>query len=764
MESRRLFETGSGRIRWAGLAIGLLFALVGARLFELQVLRGEAYETLASENRISIRLMEPLRGRVLDRKGRVLAEDRPRWIVTLNFHELIDPATIAGAVARAFGEDEARVARAVGTGWGDAYAPQVRELRRDALLRLLDRLGPVVGRSVPELVAAVRAAEDEVLERECDERVRVAGLLLEGRKGSRAEIRKAVREAEEALLEAMRASVPEGEFLLATGIRWNLEMAARRERLAIWKRIASETGRVRKDLDKRLLELDRGCARRMLAAMRSRDHVLVEGEFGYGAVARLEMDWNRFPGVSVRAIPARLYPAGEAACHVVGYVGYLGWTVRKGEPVNLYEEKESADFFFGPLSAFLDREDYEGMERLGAFHRDLFGKAGVERLWDGELRGLRGARIVERDRRNRVQRNLRVHPPENGTVLRLTIDAKLQAEALDAFACAKPALPPGAEVRGAAVVLDANTGAVLALVSVPGYDPEAMTPPVSAETARAVLRGPGKPLLNRAVSGQYPAGSTFKIVCALAALEEGIVEPGTKLECTGVYEYGDRKFRCWNRWGHGPVDLHEALEQSCNVYFYILGRELGDSLARWAGLFGFASVTGVDLPGEKSGELPRGRGGDWVQLAIGQRMTATPLQVARMAAAVGNGGRFLEPFLLEGGGRARDFAVPLVSPASLKAVQEGMVRVVHGEHGTASLPSLIEARAAGKTGTAETGRKVDGVYTNHAWFAGYAPYDDPHVAVAVVIEDVPEGVHGGEAAAPVAGAILKAALEAVGHE
>ncbi|MHC4598338.1 MAG: peptidoglycan D,D-transpeptidase FtsI family protein [Planctomycetota bacterium] len=758
MESRRLFESGAGRIRWVGLPIALLFLVVGMRLFDLQILHGADYETMARENRVRIRLVQPLRGRILDAAGRVLAEDRPRWGVAVNFHELVPPEEIANRVARWWRKDPHEVGREIGSGWGDEYAPQVREIRREALLASLEDLSRILHRPFEELVEGVLRAEENVLQREMRERVRVVGLLLSDGSLTRSEVRKEMRKVEAEILEATWDTVPEGEFLLASGFRWELEWEARRKRRRAVEALASKADVRRRDLPRRLRDLDRGCARRIVASMRAGDHVLVEGELDYGAVARLEMDGEDFPGVSVQVHAGRRYPQGVDACHVVGYVGYLGWTVQEGDPVNLYEVKEAEGFYWDPLSTFLDRDSYERMEKKGEFHRDLFGKTGVERTWDGELRGCRGARIVERDRRNRVQRNLRVHPAAHGSTLSLTVDSELQAAVRGAFQRARLGLRPGWEIRGAAVVLDVNTGAVLAMVSVPGFDPNDLIPPVSRAVVKKYLLSEGKPLFNRAVAGQYPPGSTFKVVSALASLEEKLVDAEEKIDCTGSYEYGRHVFRCWDTAGHGPLGLEEALERSCNVYFYTLGRELGDSLRRWAEVWGFGSPTGLDVVGEKGGSLPPGRGGDWVQQAIGQRMTATPLQVARLMAIVANGGRFVVPFLRKGGGVHPEGQVPVVSPKALKKVRLGLVRVVHGEHGTAKRESLAAVKAAGKTGTAETGRLHKGEPVNDAWFAGYAPYHDPKVAVAVVIESVHENAHGGEVAGPVAEEIFEAAL------
>ncbi|MCU0723335.1 MAG: penicillin-binding transpeptidase domain-containing protein [Planctomycetes bacterium] len=759
METKRLFETGTRRVWWVLLPVALGFLAIEARLFDLQILRGAEHEAMARDNCVSIRLIQPLRGRILDARGRVLAEDRPVWGVAVQFGDVVSREDLHERVAARMGAEPRSVARVVGAGWGEALSPAVREVRREALEGLLARLAKALGRDPAALRDAVRRAEDRVLEREIQERARVTGLLLESEALSRREVRSAVRESERAILEGMRAAVPEGEYLLATGLRWDLEREARRRRWEAVEAVAERAGRRPRDLRKRIEELDQGCAARIIRSLRGEDHLLAEGGIAYAAVAAVEMDGDLYTGASVQARAGRVYPRGPDACHLLGTVGFLGWETRGEETVDLYEEKEEAGFFREPLSAFLDREDYEAIEARGEFRRDLFGKSGAEQAWDGELRGRRGARVVERDRRNRVQRDLEVVPPVHGGDVLLTVDAALQAAAREAFAAASDALPAGHPVRGAAAVLDPRTGAVLALVSVPGYDPNLLVPPVAKGDLDALLGDPGLPLLHRAIAGLYPPGSTFKTVSALAALEEGLLRADDLVECDGVHEAGrGLRFRCTARMGHGPLPLAGALERSCNCYFYAAGEDLGPALRRWAEAWGFGAPSGLDLPGERAGFLPRGRGPDWIQMAIGQRMTATPLQVARLMATIANGGRPVTPHVRRGAAWPLDGQVPAVSAAALEAVREGLRRVVAGEHGTAQLPALQEARAAGKTGTAQTGRIVNGQETNDAWFAGYAPFDAPRVALAVVVEGVPDGSHGGEVAGPVAGRIFEAAL------
>jgi penicillin-binding protein 2 len=737
--------------------LGLGFTAVTLRLLQLQVVCGEAYEAAARENRVQIRIIPPLRGRILDRAGRVLAEDRPRWTVTLNLGQMLSPAALAHALAQGTGRDPLSLQPTLGRGWGRTRALEFRAVREQTLGKTLDRVAEITGASRERMETRLRSIERKILEEESRERVRVLGLALSRDTAFRRVLRRDLRAREKRLNEWMRAELSDDEYLLMGGFRWELLDRASETRKAWMRELAPRVGKKARELLKKLSEVERATTRHALRAVARRDHAILEAFFPYRTVLALELAMEELPGVSVEARPVRIYPRGVCACHVLGSVGYLGWIRRGGEDVNLYEERERQGWYFERVSSFLDREEYQALESRGEFLSDLFGKTGLEKDLDVPLRGGRGARVVECDRRRRVQKNLAVTPPRHGRTFAITLDAELQEAAQRAFRpdhCA--ALAKGEGLRGAAVVLELPSGAVRVLLSVPGYDPNDLVPPVRPEKARALFTDPGRPMLNRALAGCYEPGSTFKTVTALAARSEGLSDGNTRIFCEGALRAHDYTFRCNARYGHGTLGLKGALEQSCNVYFYRLGDLLGHRLGVWAETFGFGAPTGIDLPGERGGSLPYGvLPGFWIQLAIGQNMTATVLQVARLAACVACDGRLPVPFLLSSRGPGPVLELPR---EALAEVREGFRRVVHGGRGTARLALLRKLNAAGKTGTAETGRKRNGVFLNHAWFAGYAPHDAPRFAVAVVVEDVPSGVHGGDIAAPIAAEILKACL------
>ena len=367
----------------------------------------------------------------------------------------------------------------------------------------------------------------------------------------------------------------------------------------------------------------------------------------------------------------------------------------------------------------------------------------------------------------------------------LNIDLGLQKYAVD-----KLSEHPSA----AAVTLDVRTGAVLSLVSVPGYDPNAFNIGLSRKQWRSIRDDPHAPLTNKAVSGLYAPGSTFKMVVALAALKHGVVRPDERVNCVGHMELGRGKFHCWKRHGHGWVNMHEALQQSCDVYFYELAKRLGvDRIASMAKVFGLGNATGIDLPGERSGLIPtaawkkRAVGVPWQRgetlvAAIGQGfMLTTPLQLAVMTARLATG-KAVKPSLLRAivadgvtsmvPPETGQPALP-VNPAHLALVLKGMDAVVNSAQGTARQSKLegVDATMAGKTGTAQVRRiskreRETRVLKNHerpwkerdhALFVGYAPVKDPRYAVAVVVE---HGGGGSAVAAPIARDILQETLRA----
>ncbi|MGI6252715.1 MAG: penicillin-binding protein 2 [Aminivibrio sp.] len=411
----------------------------------------------------------------------------------------------------------------------------------------------------------------------------------------------------------------------------------------------------------------------------------------------------------------RIYPAGSLASNVTGYVGEIS----EGELKQLGGENYAAG--------------------------DLIGKNGIERQYEELLRGFPGEESVEVDARGRKVRTIDVRPAGRGQDLHLTLDLGAQRLAAD--------LMKGH--RGAIAVMDANTGEVLVLYSSPSYDNNPLAWGVSTREWSALINDPEKPMHDRSISGVYPPASTFKALVALAALEEKEVVPRTSVVCTGAFTLGNRTFRCWKRSGHGRVNLLTALQDSCDVYFYQAGLKLGiTKLLKWCSLFGLGAPTGIDLPGEAGGTVG---GPDWkkarlketwyhgdtVNYSIGQGfLLTTPLQIARLYAAVANGGRLVRPRLLYAG--EEDDPVLPVSKENLNQIKKGLDYVV--KRGTGRRAGSYGISVAGKTGTAQNAHGPD-----HALFAGYAPADSPRYVAVAVIE---AGLHGSSVASPMVGEIL----------
>ena len=459
---------------------------------------------------------------------------------------------------------------------------------------------------------------------------------------------------------------------------------------------------------------------------------------------RIQENAIDLPGVITEVRPLRDYPYGDLAAHLLGYLGEV-------------TERD------------LQSGDYEGA-RPG----DYVGKSGLEKNLDNDLRGAPGERLIEVDVKGKELRTLRTREPIPGDKVYLTVKTSLQEAADKAF---------GDQV-GAAVVLDVHTGEVLAMVSKPSFDPAIFARGISDAQWSKLLRTPNHPLQNKAISAQYPPGSTFKIVTALAALKAGVITPATTVECTGSTEVGNREFRCWKKVGHGVTDLIKAIRESCDVYFYKVGLDVGiDRIARMAHALGLGQRLGFRLSTESPGLIPDrqwkrerfGRpwyDGETAIDASGQGyVLVTPLQLAVMTAAVANGGTVLRPHVVKKivamDGRVLLRTKPevidtvSVPPAALEAVRKGLVEVVNAPDGTGHSCRLSEVEVAGKTGTAQVVKlrdehKVDGDipyrFRDHALFVAYAPAGDPQIAVAVVVE---HGTHGGSAAGPIARAIFQ---------
>jgi penicillin-binding protein 2 len=460
-----------------------------------------------------------------------------------------------------------------------------------------------------------------------------------------------------------------------------------------------------------------------------------------------DVDWDAFaainlrlpflPGVAPRTGEKRIYPEGETLAHVVGYVG----------------DKTAAD-----------------LRRMGRIVGDTVGRSGVEREFERDLRGTAGVRHVEVNARGRNVRELETTPGKPGQNITLSIDVALQrklSERLNGHS-------------GSAVVMDIETGELLAMASVPSFDPNGFSRGVEASTWEKMLVAERKPLMNKAIRGQYSPGSTFKMLVALAALEEKLVAPEDEINCSGVYPFSGEKFHCWRPEGHGQVNMVQAIERSCDSYFYDLALKVGiNRIEAMARRFGLGAATGINLLGEKNGTIPGRdwkranydtgwRAGETVITGIGQGyLLTTPLQLVVMTAALANGGKLVTPTLLAGQSAQAQPRPIGVAPEHLAIVQQGMYRAVNKPDGTAYASSLLigNQRMSGKTGTVQVRRislteREEGVIPNseldwhlrdHALFVGYVPHRAPRYAISVVIE---HGGGGGQVAAPIARDIM----------
>jgi penicillin-binding protein 2 len=453
------------------------------------------------------------------------------------------------------------------------------------------------------------------------------------------------------------------------------------------------------------------------------------------AVARWAELVAREPGVDVQLEPVRAYPYGSTACHLLGYVG-------RAAPEDLAEETQEPYHYYLP---------------------EMAGRSGLERVFDGVLRGEPGGRLVRVDVSGFRFGDIAVRESQSGLSLRLALDVRLQERVEKALEGR----------RGAAVVVDPRNGDVLALASTPGYDLNAFSPSIGGDLWNQLRDDPAHPLVNRALAGAYAPGSTFKLVVALASLENGKSTPQTVFSCPGYFLLGSARFNCWLTRGHGAVDLQSAIEQSCNVYFFRLGLQCGwDAIYHMAAALGFGQKTDIVADYEVPGLLPNHawkrrvmkdswRDGDTCNGSIGQgALLVTPVQMAMYAAALANGGILYRPrvvtdLLNEEGQSVRTFPPVVtrslgVNPRHLRVVQEGMRRVVMAPQGSGRLARVPNVEVAGKTGTAEYGRKEEG--RKIGWMIAYAPFDQPTIALAVMVEDA---VSGGATVAPIVRTILE---------
>ena len=440
------------------------------------------------------------------------------------------------------------------------------------------------------------------------------------------------------------------------------------------------------------------------------------------------------PGVMYDIDPKRNYPAGIKAPHVFGYLGEISRSELQSRP---------------------DEDIQPG---------DIVGKRGLERVYDQVLRGHMGYDYYEVDALGREIRDLKLEEersPQPGNDIYLTLDASLQLLAEKLFAGKK----------GGLVMINLKDGGILADCSKPDYDPLIFSTVVTSKMWRKLVNDPDKPLYDRMIQSSYPPGSTFKLVLAAAALEEHICKPGRTTVCKGYVKLGRRVFKCWKAGGHGEVDLLGAIKASCNTYFYRLSLDVGlDNWSEYAKKFGFGQSTNVDLLGENHGNLPdrayldkmygknKWSKGILLNLAIGQgELLVTPLQMAQFAMILAKSGSYFQPHLVDRvfdaeSGSVRRFQpkykkVQGISQATFDILRQGMYQVVNAAGGTGRASYMPHVVAAGKTGTAENPHG-----DSHAWFIGFAPFENPQVAICVFVEN---GGGGGANAAPIAGNLLR---------
>jgi penicillin-binding protein 2 len=490
--------------------------------------------------------------------------------------------------------------------------------------------------------------------------------------------------------------------------------------------------------------------KRLVAESRRFESLPVRTRLSDEEVARFAANAWRFPGVKLSARQFRQYPDADSLSHLVGYIG----RINADDETRLEESGDIAN--------------YRGSDHIG--------KVGVEQSYEAALHGITGAEHVETDASGRAMRVLARAAPVAGDNLLLHLDIDLQQIAEQAFG----------EHRGALVALDPNSGGVLAFVSKPGFDPNLFVDGIDSATWSELNTSPDRPMVNRALRGVYPPGSTFKPFMALAGLELGLRRPGDTISDPGYYALpgSSHRYRDWKPGGHGTVDLKKSVVISCDTYYYRLAHDMGiDRLNAYIGQFGFGAKSGIDMDGELSGLLPSR---DWKQrrfkqpwypgetviAGIGQGYNlATPLQLAVATATIANGGTVYAPRLVRALRDGRTGAMETVPPsvvrridfksANLNLVRDAMVAVTQPGGTAAMAGANAPYRFAGKTGTAQVvgikqnerydERRVAERHRDHALFIAFAPADAPRIALAVLVEN---GGHGGSTAAPIARQVL----------
>jgi len=462
------------------------------------------------------------------------------------------------------------------------------------------------------------------------------------------------------------------------------------------------------------------------------ESLTLKEDVSFAEVAKVEARKVDFPGLQINVVGGREYMYGHSASHVLGYIGNLS-----------IEQLRDPHYSDVPPES-------------------VIGQFGIEKIYDRNLRGIAGKKVIEVDVMGRIMQVVRIQRPIKGQNIRLTIDINLQVEAEKRLR----------DKTGAVVALVPDTGEVLVLASSPAFDPNLFVRGIRSRDWKKLISDRRKPLLNRAIQSQYPPGSTFKIITAITALEEGLVSENTEYYCNGSLYFG-RVFRCWKWAGHEHVQLQKALVESCDVYFYEIAKELDiDTLAQYAFGYGLGRPTGVELEGEAKGIVPtsgwkretrkdRWYTGETLNTVIGQGyLSTTPIQMARVMATIVNGGKLYRPYLfMESGSGAKAEGVVKIRPENTELIKKALSGVVKDKKGTGRHAYSELVSIGGKTGTTQVvggidrGDDVPDKYKDHAWFLGYAPADRPSIAVAVFIE---HGGQGSLSAAPIAKDIIEA--------
>ncbi|MFZ6036064.1 MAG: penicillin-binding protein 2 [Patescibacteria group bacterium] len=498
------------------------------------------------------------------------------------------------------------------------------------------------------------------------------------------------------------------------------------ERQRLYDTIASTTGTDVNEIELKISELDKNS----YSAFSIIEHI------PYETALLLQITSQSLPGIAVQADTFREYTKGEYFSNVLGYLS----------KISKLELETRPDYLFD----------------------DVIGKAGIEQLYESDLRGTYGKKEVEVDSLGKENSVVSEASPIPGKNIHLTLDAGLQERLGTALREVIDARHESS--GGAAVAMDPRTGEILALLTYPTYDNNEFNSGIAPERYQELISNPDQPLFNRPISGEYPSGSTIKPLIALAGLAEGITTPQTSFLSTGGIQIGQWFFPDWKAGGHGQTNLAKALAESVNTYFYMVGggdethEGLGvDRIRNYLELFGLNNTLGVDLPGESKGFLPtkewkeetkgeRWYIGDTYHLSIGQGdLLVTPLQVATYTSAIANGGTVYRPYLVRSFTNTREGTTILVEPTILRnnfvradhitAVQNGLREAVLS--GSARRLQELPVSSAAKTGTAQFGSSEK----THSWFTAYAPYENPEIVITVIVES---GGEGNDSALPVA--------------